>query len=129
MVHKELGPGLLETIYEVCLADVLLSWGFDVVRQKPFSVTFRGKILDTGFKTDLVINNNLIVELKSVEKIIPVHEAQMISYLRLSGIPLGLLINFNVPLLKQGIKRFVSTETRGVLGDRGVEKTLEESIK
>jgi len=123
IVHKELGPSLLENIYEVCLAHLLTEWGYNVARQKPFSVSFMGRELDTGFRTDLIVNDCLIVEIKSVEKLIPVHEAQMLSYLKLSGIDLGLLINFNVPLLKQGIKRYVRSEPRGVLGVRGVKNT------
>lgn len=106
------------------MADLLTSWGYDVCRQKHIPVSFLGKALDTGFRADIIINNQLIVELKSVEKIIPVHEAQILSYLRLSGIGLGLMINFNVPLLKQGIKRYVTSDARCDRSDRGVEKEI-----
>lgn len=119
MVHKELGAGLLESVYELCMADLLTDWGFNVERQRPFSVSFMKKTLDTGFKTDLVVNNCVIVELKSIDKLLPVHDAQLLTYLRLSGIELGFLLNFNVPLMKQGIKRLVQTQSRGVLGVRG----------
>jgi len=117
VVHSELGPGLLERIYEVCMADLLTDWGFNVEIQKPFSVKFMNKCLDTGFKADLIVNNVVIVELKSVDKLIPVYDAQLLTYLKLSGIELGLLLNFNVSLMKYGIKRLIHTKSRG---DRGV---------
>lgn len=120
IVHRELGCGLLESIYEVCLFDLLTSWGMDVVRQKSFPVHFMGRELEAGFRTDLVVNNHVIVEIKSVERLMPVHDAQMMTYLRLSGINLGLLLNFNVALMKQGIKRMVVSHSRGDLGVRGV---------
>ncbi|QQG35363.1 MAG: GxxExxY protein [Micavibrio aeruginosavorus] len=119
IVHRELGPGLLESIYEICMTDLLTDWGFKVERQKPFVINFMNKKLDSGFKADLVVNNAVIVELKSVEKLIPVHDAQILTYLKLSDIQLGLLLNFNVPLLKQGIKRFVLSQSRGERGVRG----------
>ena len=119
IVHRELGPGLLESVYELCMADLLIDWDFKVERQRPFAVNFMGKQLDTGFKADLVINNSVIVELKSVDKLVPVHDTQILTYLKLSGIQIGLLLNFNQPLLKQGIKRFVLSQSRGVLGVRG----------
>ncbi len=100
--HKELGCGLLESVYEVCLFDLLTTWNMKVEKQRPFPVAFMGKTLDTGFRADLVVNNNVIVEIKSVDKLIPIHEAQMMTYLRLSGINLGLLLNFNVVI---GTKR------------------------
>ena len=120
IVHRELGAGLLETVYEVCLFDLLTSWKIDVVKQRPFPVYFMGKELDAGFRADLVVQNSVIVEIKSVEKLIPVHDAQLMTYLRLSGMNLGLLLNFNVPLLKQGIKRIIVSHSRGDLGVRGV---------
>lgn len=119
IVHRELGPGLLESIYELCMTDLMTEWGLKVERQRPFSVNFMGKQLDTGFKADLVINNAVIVELKSVDRLIPVHDAQILTYLKLSGIELGLLLNFIQPLLKQGIKRFVLSQSRGERGVRG----------
>jgi GxxExxY protein len=76
IVHRELGAGLLESVYEVCLFDLLLSWKMDVVKQKSFPVHFMGKEIETGFRTDLVVNNQVIVEIKSVEKLMPVHDAQ-----------------------------------------------------
>lgn len=122
-VHRELGPGLLETVYEVCMADLLMSWGFTVVRQCPFPVTFMSKTLETGFRADIVVNDSIILEIKSIERLLPVHNAQLMTYLRLSGRKLGLLLNFNVPLMKEGIRRIVMSEgskTRGALGERGV---------
>lgn len=117
VVHKELGPGLLESVYELCMADVLLSWGMVVDRQKPFPVMFRDKNIDTGFKADIVVNDSVIVELKCVEKLMPIHDAQLLTYLKLSNVNLGLLLNFNVPLMKHGIKRLVLSQTRS---DRSV---------
>lgn len=105
-VHREMGPGLLESVYEVCLCEELLSRGLTVQRQVPVPVTFRGKELDAALRIDLLVENVLVIELKSVDSILPVHHAQMLSYLKLSGHRLGLLINFNVPLLKSGIHRF-----------------------
>ncbi|MCE1228168.1 MAG: GxxExxY protein [Firmicutes bacterium] len=105
-VHRELGPGLLESVYEVCLCEELDSRGVTVQRQVPVPVTFRGKELDAALRIDLLVENVLVIELKSVDSILPVHHAQMLSYLKLSGHRLGLLINFNVPLLKSGIHRF-----------------------
>lgn len=119
IVHRELGPGLLEKVYEVCMVDLLTSWGLQVEHQHPFCVNFMNKKLDTGFRADLVVENAVIVELKSVDRLIPVYDAQILTYLRLSGIELGLLLNFNVPLMKQGIKRFVQTKNRGDHGVRG----------
>jgi GxxExxY protein len=120
IVHRELGCGLLESVYETCMMDLLLSWKMKVVKQKPFPVTFMGKVLETGFRADLVVNDDVIVELKSIEKLLPIHEAQIMTYLRLSGINLGLILNFNVPLMKQGIKRIIVSQNRGDLGVRGV---------
>lgn len=105
-VHKELGPGLLESVYEACLCREFLLCNIPFERQKAIPISYKGSILDSGFRIDLVVRGEVIVELKSVESLIPVHEAQMLTYLRLSGFRLGLLINFNVKLLKDGIRRF-----------------------
>ena len=105
-VHKELGPGLLESAYEACLAFELGNRGLDVERQKPLPVIYKGTKIDAGYRIDLMVENLVIVELKAVEKIQPIHEAQILSYLKLSNRKVGLLINFNVKLLKRGIKRF-----------------------
>jgi GxxExxY protein len=107
-VHRHLGPGLLESAYEACLAFELRERGFDVVTQRPVPVIYKGVRLEAGYRLDMVVGGTLLVEIKSVEGLDRVHLAQMVSYLRLSGLPSGLLINFNVPLLKQGIRRVVN---------------------
>jgi GxxExxY protein len=105
-VHKALGPGLLESVYEAVLADGLSARGFAVLRQQTIGIEFEGRRLAEGFRIDLLIDDLLIVEIKSVEQLSPLHGKQLLTYLRLAGKPLGLLINFNVELLKDGgIKR------------------------
>ena len=104
-VHKTLGPGLLESVYESCLAFEVTKSGFRVERQKPLPVYYKGLIFDEGFRLDLLVEEKVIVELKCVEKILPIHEAQIYTYLKLTGIKTGLLINFNTKLLKDGIIR------------------------
>ena len=105
-VHKELGPGLLESTYEECLCHELNLQKFAYERQKELPVFYKGKNLDCGYRLDIVLPNQLILELKAIEKIEPIHEAQLLTYLKLSKIKTGLLINFNVQLLKEGIRRF-----------------------
>ena len=107
-VHKTLGPGLLESAYEACLVMELIIRGFKVERQKALPVFYKGKKLDVGYRLDLLVENEIIIELKAVEKLLPIHEAQLISYLKLSDKRLGYLINFNVTLIKNGIKRKVN---------------------
>ena len=107
-VHKELGPGLLESVYEVCLVSVLKSKGVSVKRQVVLPVFFKGEQLEKEFVIDILVENNIVLELKSVETILPIHEAQLVTYLKLSDKKLGLLINFNVPLLKEGIRRRIN---------------------
>ena len=107
-VHSELGPGLLESTYEACLQHELHQAGIGSQHQVGLPVVYRGVKLDLGYRIDLLVAGLVIVEIKSVEAISPVHQAQMISYLKLSGRSLGLLINFNVVHLKDGIKRFVN---------------------
>jgi len=107
-VHKELGPGLMESVYEVCLISVLENDGFKVTSQVELPVYFKGKKLNKNFIIDLLIEDEIIVELKSVETLLPIHEAQLVTYLKLSNKKLGLLINFNVPLLKDGIRRRIN---------------------
>ena len=104
-VHRELGPGLLESVYEKCLAMELTKSGLQIAAQKEIPLTYKGLALESGFRADLIIENKVLVELKSVEQILPVHTAQVLTYLKLSNLRTGLLINFNVPLLKNGIKR------------------------
>ena len=108
-VHKELGPGLLESIYRQCLAYELRLLNLNVVEEKPLPVVYKDRELESTFRIDLLIEENLIVELKAVDRVLPIHSAQVISYLKLSNKPKGLLINFNVPVLKLGIKRFVNS--------------------
>lgn len=106
-VHRELGPGLLESAYEACLEYELLDRGFQVERQKELPVIYRGMRVDCGFRLDLRVNGLVIVELKAVERLDRIHEAQLLSYLKLTDLHLGLLINFNVTRLMDGFKRLV----------------------
>jgi GxxExxY protein len=106
-VHKGLGPGLLESAYEECLIYELLTKGLKVERQKPVPVVYKDIKLDCGYRLDLLVDRNIVIELKSVDFIIPVHEAQILTYMRFAKIKTGLLINFNVTVLKNGIRRFV----------------------
>ena len=106
-VHKALGPGLLESAYEQCLAHELKLNGIRFRLQHPQAVEYKGMRLDCGYRLDLLIEDKLIVELKSVEQIKGIHEAQLLTYMKLAGVKTGLLMNFNVTKLKDGIKRFV----------------------
>ncbi len=106
-VHKELGPGLLESVYEICLMKELIAQGLAVRRQVALPVYYKGENIGIDFKIDLLVEEEVIVELKAVENLLPIHEAQLLTYLKLSEMHLGLLINFNVKLLKDGIKRMV----------------------
>ena len=110
-IHRKLGPGLLESAYEACLAHELQVIGMSVQRQKPVPLFYEGVKLNCGFRADLVINGVLAVELKCKEALHPVDEAQLLSHMRLLDVPLGLLINFHVVLLKDGIKRLVNNYT------------------
>jgi len=107
-VHRALGPGLLESAYEACLAYELAQRGLAVERQKGLPVTYRGVKVDCGYRLDLLVEELVVVELKAIEKLDRIHEAQLLSYLKLSGYRVGLLINFNVRMLKQGIRRMVN---------------------
>jgi len=104
-VHKALGPGLLESAYEECLSHEFVLKAMRFERQKPLPVEYKGVKLDCGYRLDLVVENRLIVELKACDSLLPIYDAQLLTYLRLSNIKVGLLINFNVPVLKEGIKR------------------------
>lgn len=106
-VHTFLGPGLLESAYEACLAEELRKRGLDVQLQVAVPVVYGGVKLEAGYRIDLLVENCVVVEIKSIEAVAPVHRAQVLSYLRLSGKPIALLINFNEVHLKDGIKRFV----------------------
>ncbi len=107
-VHKTLGPSLLESAYEECLCHELSLQGLSFERQKPLAVTYKEKLLDCGYRLDIVVEKKIILELKSCEKIEPIHKAQLLTYLRLSGINLGLILNFNVPVMRNGIARVVN---------------------
>jgi GxxExxY protein len=104
-IHSKLGPGLLESAYEACLAHELTRRGYQVERQKPQPVVYEGLEIEVGYRLDILVNGEVILELKAVEQVLPIHHAQLMTCLKLSGRTLGLLINFNVPLIKQGIKR------------------------
>ena len=108
MIHKELGPGLLESVYEAVLFRELERRSFMVERQKPIPVRFKEDFFDEGFRADLVVENKVIVELKSVEKVIPSHKKQLLTYLKLTGMKVGLLINFGDYLIKDGVTRIVN---------------------
>lgn len=108
-VHRALGPGLLESAYESCMVfELVEQHGRKVERQKPLPVVYRGVKLDCGYRLDLLVDGAVIVEFKAIDKMMPIHEAQMLSYLKLSSCKVGLLINFNVKVLKDGIKRVVN---------------------
>jgi GxxExxY protein len=106
-VHQALGPGLLESAYEACLAFELTDGGIKVVQQQPLPVVYRNVRLSCGYRLDLIVEDRVIVEVKAVSRLEPIHEAQLLSYLRLSARPVGLLINFNVKVLKNGVRRLV----------------------
>lgn len=107
-IHKNLGPGLLESVYEAILADQLAKRGLRVERQKPIPIHYDGTVLSEGFRADLMIDELLLVELKSVERLAPVHGKQVLTYLRLLNLPLGLLINFGGETLKEGLRRIAN---------------------
>lgn len=106
-VHRELGPGLLESAYEECLCFELSGLQIPFTRQVALPVAYKGMRLDCGYRLDIVIDNQVIIEIKSVEAILPIHKAQLLTYLKLSGFKVGLLLNFNVSVLKNGITRLV----------------------
>ncbi|MFN2596893.1 MAG: GxxExxY protein [Pyrinomonadaceae bacterium] len=106
-VHNRLGPGLLESAYQECLCREFAVRGIPFERERPLPLEYKGTRLECGYRLDLLVSGSVVVEVKSVEAIAPVHEAQLLTYLRLGGWQVGLLINFNVPLLKQGIRRRV----------------------
>ena len=107
-VHRALGPGLLESAYEACLVFELIERGLEVEQQKPLPVVYRDVKLDCAYRLDLLVEEKVIVEIKAVDRLAPIHQAQMLSYLKLSGCKVGLLINFNVKMLKDGVRRIVN---------------------
>ena len=108
-VHRALGPGLLESAYEACLAYELIQREMKVEQQKPLPLIYRDVQLDCGYRIDLLVDDAVILEIKSVDSLVPIQQAQLLSYLKLSGCEVGLLINFNVKVLKQGIVRMVNS--------------------
>lgn len=106
-VHRHLGPGLLESAYEECLCEELVLRKIPFKRQIVLPVTYKSKRLDIGYRVDVLVNDEVVVELKTVESILPIHEAQTLTYMRLGGWQVGLILNFNVTVLKHGIKRLV----------------------
>ena len=106
-VHRELGPGLLESSYEICLARELELRGISCEFQKPLPLEYKGIRLDCGYRLDLLVSGAVIVEVKSVAALAPIHDAQLITYLKLTGVKVGLLMNFNVVVLKDGLRRLV----------------------
>lgn len=106
-VHKQLGPGLLESAYQACLAREFALPGIAFEQEKALPIKYKGVLLDCGYRLDFVVNHSVVVELKALDALGKVHEAQLLTYMRLTGCRVGLLINFNVPVLRQGIKRMV----------------------
>ena len=107
-VHRVLSPGLLESAYEACLAYDLMELGYLIEKQKPIPLIYKTMTLDCAYRLDLLVENQVVVEVKSIDQIMPIHQAQILSYLKLSGCKVGLLINFNVKLLKNGIQRIIN---------------------
>ena len=107
-LHRDIGPGLLESVYEVLLFRLLLQRGLRVARQVPIAIAYQGVVIDNAFKADLLVEDRLLIELKSTEKHEPVHAKQVTTYLRLMKLPLGLLINFGMPTFKDGIRRIAN---------------------
>lgn len=107
-VHRTLGPGLLESAYEACLVFELKEKGLNVEQQKPLPLVYKNVKLDSGYRLDLIVEGKIVVEIKSLSEIAAVHKAQLLSYLRLANLQIGLLINFNVKMLKQGIHRIIN---------------------
>ncbi|MBK1630907.1 GxxExxY protein [Thiohalocapsa halophila] len=107
-VHRHLGPGLLESAYEICLAAELESRGVAVQRQLALPVCYKGRRLDAGYRIDLLVEQSVVVELKAVARLEPIHDAELLTYLKLAGLRYGLLLNFNVPVLKHGIRRILN---------------------
>jgi GxxExxY protein len=107
-VHRALGPGLLESAYEACIVYDIVKAGLKLVQQKPLPIVYHNIKLECGYRIDILVENSVIVEIKSVERLLPIHKAQLLSYLKLCNCRVGLLINFNVEVLKNGIKRIVN---------------------
>ena len=115
-VHKHLGPGLLESAYRVCLVRELRGMGMVVATGVVLPVLYKGISTECSYTMDLVVDSEVVVELKAVEVLLPVHKAQLLTYLKLTGYPVGLLLNFNVPLMKNGVTRLLNTKRSGTAG-------------
>jgi GxxExxY protein len=111
-VHRALGPGLLESAYEACLCTELSLRGLRFVRQRALPVEYKGLLVECGYRIDLIVNDRILLELKTVERLLPIHEAQVVTYLRLARLPVGLLVNFNVLVLKTGLRRLTPEHPR-----------------
>ena len=112
-LHRDIGPGLLESVYEILLFESLKEKGLSVERQKIIPITFKGRVLEEAFRADLVVENQILIELKSTERYVPVHAKQVITYLRLMDLPLGFLMNFGAATFKEGVKRLANNYFRG----------------
>ncbi len=123
-VHRHLGPGLLESAYEACLAFELRQSGFRIEQQKRLPVIYKDVKLDCGYRLDLVVEDSVVVEIKAVDQLAPIHDAQLLSYLRLSGKRVGLLINFHVRVLKNGLKRIVNEFLDSARAAKGTEDKI-----
>jgi GxxExxY protein len=113
-VHRHLGPGLLESAYEQCLCHELSLTGLSFERQRPLPVTYKGVTLDCGYRLDVVVEEKLVLELKAVDRLLSIHQAQVLTYLKLTGLDVGLLVNFNTPVLRSGIRRLTRRGAGGV---------------
>jgi GxxExxY protein len=124
-VHRKLEPGLLESVYEAAMCQELASRHIDFVRQAAIAVTYKGVPLDCGFRADIIADGRVVLELKAIDQLLPIHEAQHINYLKLAHKQVGLLINFNVPVLKDGIRRFVNhfSETSALSASSAVQSS------
>ncbi len=128
-VHRHLGPGLLESTYQQCLQFELASQSLRFVAQRALPIVYKGIALDASYRIDLVVEDRVVVEVKSVAMLAPVHQAQVLTYLRLTGCPAGLLINFNVARLMDGVKRLINARANGDYGDNGCTQSSRETEK
>ena len=132
-LHKDLGPGLLESVYETILASMLIDEGLCVDRQKPIGIEYNRLVLPDAFRADLVVEDSLIIEIKSVEQLAPVHGKQLLTYLRLTKQPLGLLLNFGAPVFRDGVKRVANGHTNFASSrasiDLGPGRTLSATLR
>lgn len=113
-VHRTLGPGLLETAYRACLLHCLRASGLNAEAEVPIPIQFRGFVVETAYRADIIVNDSVLLELKAVERLLPIHTMQTLTYLQLAKLPVGLLINFNVTVLMNGVKRLVRAKRRDV---------------